>query len=128
MNGIDLTSRVAVVTGGASGIGRRTAERLRDCGATVEVWDILPTPRGLSPPIPTSATRQRSRRQPMPPSGATALFTFSSAPPESNLDDRSRALPAGRLGAGAACQPHRRLPRLPGPDPRDAGCRLGPDR
>ena len=36
----DLTGRVAVVTGGTSGIGRRIAERLRDCGAAVEVWDL----------------------------------------------------------------------------------------
>lgn len=39
MTSLDLTGRVAVVTGGASGIGRRIAERLRDHGAAVEVWD-----------------------------------------------------------------------------------------
>lgn len=36
----DFTGRVAVVTGGARGIGRRIAERLRDAGAVVEVWDV----------------------------------------------------------------------------------------
>ena len=40
MKSIDLAGRVAVVTGGASGIGRRIAEQLRDCGAAVEVWDL----------------------------------------------------------------------------------------
>ena len=32
--------RIAVVTGGASGIGRRIAERLKSEGATVSVWDV----------------------------------------------------------------------------------------
>jgi 3-oxoacyl-[acyl-carrier protein] reductase len=40
MTSIDLAGRVAVVTGGASGIGRRIAEQLRDHGAAVEVWDL----------------------------------------------------------------------------------------
>ena len=40
MTSADRAGRVAVVTGGASGIGRRIAERLRDRGATVEVWDL----------------------------------------------------------------------------------------
>jgi NAD(P)-dependent dehydrogenase (short-subunit alcohol dehydrogenase family) len=37
MTSNDLTRCVAVVTGGASGIGRRIAEQLQDHGATVEV-------------------------------------------------------------------------------------------
>jgi 3-oxoacyl-[acyl-carrier protein] reductase len=40
----DFHERVAVVTGGARGIGRAIAERLRDAGANVLVWDLL-TPR-----------------------------------------------------------------------------------
>ena len=40
MTSIDLKGRVAVVTGGASGIGRQIAEQLRDHGAAVEVWDL----------------------------------------------------------------------------------------
>ncbi len=40
MNRIDLQDRVAVVTGGAQGIGLAIAERLLRSGARVVVWDI----------------------------------------------------------------------------------------
>jgi 3-oxoacyl-[acyl-carrier protein] reductase len=39
MNRIDLQDRVAVVTGGAQGIGYAIAERLVRSGARVELWD-----------------------------------------------------------------------------------------
>ena len=38
-NKIDLSGRVAVVTGGAQGIGRAVVERFIDSGATVAIWD-----------------------------------------------------------------------------------------
>jgi 2-dehydro-3-deoxy-L-rhamnonate dehydrogenase (NAD+) len=38
-NKIDLTGRVAVVTGGAQGIGRAIVERFLDSGAKVAIWD-----------------------------------------------------------------------------------------
>jgi 2-dehydro-3-deoxy-L-rhamnonate dehydrogenase (NAD+) len=38
-NKIDLAGRVAVVTGGAQGIGRAVVERFLDSGATVAIWD-----------------------------------------------------------------------------------------
>ncbi|NVO16265.1 MAG: SDR family oxidoreductase [Rhodoplanes sp.] len=40
----DFSGRRAVVTGGARGLGRGIAERLRDAGAMVEAWDIAPVP------------------------------------------------------------------------------------
>jgi 3-oxoacyl-[acyl-carrier protein] reductase len=40
MNAIDLKARVAVVTGGARGIGLATAQKLAACGAAVTLWDI----------------------------------------------------------------------------------------
>lgn len=39
MNQIDVEDRMAVVTGGAQGIGRAVAERLVAGGATVTLWD-----------------------------------------------------------------------------------------
>jgi 3-oxoacyl-[acyl-carrier protein] reductase len=40
MNQIDLKGRVAVVTGGAQGIGYATSQRLLRSGAAVVMWDI----------------------------------------------------------------------------------------
>jgi len=40
MNQIDLTGRVAVITGSAQGIGYAVAQRMLDSGARVALWDI----------------------------------------------------------------------------------------
>ena len=39
MNQIDLKNRVAIITGGAQGIGYATAERMLGSGASVMLWD-----------------------------------------------------------------------------------------
>ena len=43
MNAYDFSSRVALVTGGASGIGAATVELLRASGARVAVLDVDPS-------------------------------------------------------------------------------------
>lgn len=40
MNQLDFRGRVAIVTGGAQGIGRAVAERLAGSGARVALWDM----------------------------------------------------------------------------------------
>jgi 3-oxoacyl-[acyl-carrier protein] reductase len=39
MNKLDLAARVAIVTGGVSGIGLAIAQRFADSGATLSLWD-----------------------------------------------------------------------------------------
>ena len=40
MNQIDLKGRVAVITGGAQGIGYAISQRMLQSGARVVMWDI----------------------------------------------------------------------------------------
>ena len=40
MNNLDLKDRIAVITGGARGIGYATAERALRSGAAVSIWDV----------------------------------------------------------------------------------------
>ena len=40
MNQLDLKGRVAIITGGARGIGYAAAERMLKSGASVALWDV----------------------------------------------------------------------------------------
>jgi len=40
MNTLDLKQRVAIITGGARGIGYAAAERMLQSGAIVALWDV----------------------------------------------------------------------------------------
>ena len=48
MNQLDLNGRVAVITGGAQGIGYAVAERMLRSGAQVALWDVNAAALGLS--------------------------------------------------------------------------------
>ncbi len=60
MNKIDLTGRVAVITGGAQGIGYATAERMLASGASVVLWDR--NPQSLAKPSRPCRLRAPLRR------------------------------------------------------------------
>lgn len=52
----DLNGKVAIVTGGASGIGASTVEVLRGAGATVVAWDLNEAPGVVGADITSTAS------------------------------------------------------------------------
>ena len=63
MNQLDMQGRVAVVTGGARGIGRAITERMLESGAAVAVWDVDATAlAAMELPVSTHVVDQTDER------------------------------------------------------------------
>jgi len=61
MNRLDLRGRMAIVTGGAQGIGAAIAERLEASGATVRIWDIAAKKDPVDVSDPAAVERATAR-------------------------------------------------------------------
>ncbi len=106
MNKIDLAGRVAVITGGAQGIGYAIAERLLDSGAKVVLWDIDEAQladakqelgsRGAVDTARAELTDEKSV------AAGTAASTSSSTTPASPAATPRRGSSRPRSGAGSS--------------------------
>ena len=126
MNQIDLNGRVAVITGGAQGIGYAIAERMLDSGASVVLWDIdagklarghahRSARTARSPP--TCRADRRERRSRPPPARVVAGAGQDRHPGQQRRHHRRQRHHLGararRLAPGDRGQPGRALPDLP---------------
>ena len=126
MNQIDLKGRVAVVTGGAQGIGYATAERMLRSGASVVLWDIDAARLDEADAARcrrTGGSRRcgrahrrrggrRSRRGARWPSTA-ASTSWSTTPASPAATATTWELDAGGLAPRRRGQPDRAVPHLP---------------
>ena len=74
-NNINLGGRIAVVTGGAQGIGRAIVERFLDSGAAVAIWD-----RDLALAKKTAAELQEAAAKSAPSRSMSPTMPKSSGP------------------------------------------------
>jgi NAD(P)-dependent dehydrogenase (short-subunit alcohol dehydrogenase family) len=77
MNRIDLSGRVAVVTGGARGIGFAIAERFLASGAAVAIWDV--DKNALAAAVSSLADRGRVIGEPVDVTNETNIAGFTAA-------------------------------------------------
>ncbi|HEY6241683.1 MAG TPA: SDR family NAD(P)-dependent oxidoreductase [Burkholderiales bacterium] len=61
MNRLDLRGRMAIVTGGAQGIGAAIAERMEASGANVRVWDVAAKKDPVDVSDPAAVERATAR-------------------------------------------------------------------
>jgi 2-dehydro-3-deoxy-L-rhamnonate dehydrogenase (NAD+) len=113
LNSYDFTGRVALVTGGASGIGAATADRLEDGGASVAVFDRQAADGRLSitGDITSSADLNRAVARVEAEVGPIDILVNSAGIPGESLrtvdvpdDEWERVLAVNANGAFYACR------------------------
>jgi len=86
MNQIDLNGRVAVITGGAQGIGLATSQRLLKSGAQVVLWDVDPVQLATAVQSLSESGAVRGEAVELTDDAAVAAATSSALRHEGRID------------------------------------------
>ena len=86
MNQIDLNGRVAVITGGAQGIGLATSQRLLKSGAQVLLWDVDPVQLATAVQSLSESGAVRGEAVELTDDAAVAAATSSALRHEGRID------------------------------------------
>ena len=86
MNQIDLNGRVAVITGGAQGIGFATSQRLLKSGAQVVLWDVDPVQLATAVQSLSESGAVRGEAVELTDDAAVAAATSSALRHEGRID------------------------------------------